>query len=159
MRFAAFLLVLFLAGCVSDGRSLQPGVHDAAAVRAEMGAPAEVLKAPHGGEVWFYPRGRTGRETYRAEIGPDGKLLGVEQVLYEKNFDRIIDGKTTREELRLMLGPPVQEWIGVNGWEIIWDYPYRWAQMPWMLHVGIDQKGVVTSQFRRNDLTAAAERL
>jgi hypothetical protein len=31
--------------------------------------------------------------------------------------------------------------------------------MPWMLHVGIDQKGVVTSQFRRNDLTAAADRL
>ncbi len=160
MRAAALVLLLFLAGCVSDGRSLAPSVHDAAAVRAEMGAPAEVLKAPHGGEVWFYPRGRVGRETWRAEIGPDGKLVReVEQVLDEKNFDRILDGKTTREELRLMLGPPVQEWIGVNGWEIIWDYPYRWAQMPWMLHVGIDQKGVVTSQFRRNDLNAAAERL
>ena len=160
MRAPALALLLFLAGCVSDGRSLAPRVHDAAAVRAEMGAPAEVLKAPHGGEVWFYPRGRTGRETWRAEIGPDGKLVReVEQVLDEKNFDRILDGKTTREELRLMLGPPVQEWIGVNGWEIIWDYPYRWAQMPWMLHVGIDQKGVVTSQFRRNDLNAAADRI
>ena len=160
MKAAALVLLLFLAGCVSDGRSLAPSVHDAAAVRAEMGAPAEVLKAPHGGEVWFYPRGRVGRETWRAEIGPDGKLVReVEQVLDEKNFDRILDGKTTREELRLMLGPPVQEWIGVNGWEIIWDYPYRWAQMPWMLHVGIDQKGVVTSQFRRNDLNAAADRL
>jgi hypothetical protein len=161
MRIPALLIALAaLAGCVSNGTSLEPGRHDAAAVRAEMGAPAEILKAPHGGEVWFYPRGRVGRETYRAEIGPDGRLVRpVEQVLYEKNFDRIIDGKTTREELRLMLGPPVQEWIGVNGWEVIWDYPYKWAQMPWMLHVGIDQKGVVTSQFRRNDLNAAADRL
>ena len=160
MRVPALALLFLVAACVSDGRSLAPRVHDAAAVRAEMGAPAEVLKAPHGGEVWFYPRGRVGRETWRAEIGLDGKLVrGVEQVLDEKNFDRILDGKTTREELRLMLGPPVQEWIGVNGWEIIWDYPYRWAQMPWMLHVGIDQKGVVTSQFRRNDLNAPAERL
>ena len=160
MRLFTLLAVLALAGCASEGRSLQPGVHDAAAVRAEMGPPAEVLKAPHGGEVWFYPRGRVGRETYRAELGPDGKLVRpVEQVLYEKNFDRIIDGKTTREELRLMLGPPVMEWLSINGWETIWDYPYRWANMPWMLHVGIDQKGVVTSQFRRNDLNDAADRL
>jgi hypothetical protein len=153
-------LIFLLAGCVSDGTRLVPGVADTAAVRADMGAPAETLKAPHGGEVWFYPRGRVGRETYRAEFGPDGKLLRpVEQVLYEKNFDRIIDGKTTREELRLMLGPPVIEWLSANGWETVWDYPYLWASYPWMLHVGIDQKGVVTSQFRRNDLTGAADRL
>lgn len=153
------LVVLLLAGCVSEGRNLRPGVHDAAAVRAEMGAPAEVLKTPEGGEVWFYPRGRTGRQTYRAEIGPDGRFRGVEQVLYEKNFDRIIDGKTTRAELRRMLGPPVQEWLAMNGWETIWDYPYWWGQQAWMLHVGIDQKGVVTSQFRRVDMNDAAERL
>jgi hypothetical protein len=159
MRILVAALGLLAAGCVSEGRSLQPRIDDAAAVRAELGTPAEVVKAPHGGEVWFYPRGRIGRATYRAEIGPDGKLVRpVEQVLHEDNFDRIIAGKTTREELRLMLGPPVQEWVDVRG-EINWDYPYRWAQMPWMLHVGIDQKGVVTGQFRRNDLTASGERL
>jgi hypothetical protein len=147
------LPALLLIGCVSEGRSLKPGVHDAAAVRTEMGAPAEVLGLPGGGEVWFYPYGRSGRLTYRVELGPDGKLRGVEQVLYEQNFDRIIDGKTTREELRRMLGPPNHEWLAMNGWETIWDYHYQWAQQPWVLHVGIDQKGVVTSQFRRSELT------
>jgi hypothetical protein len=146
-----FLIVPFL-GCVSEGRNLKPGVHDAPAVRAEMGAPAEVLGLPGGGEVWFYPYGRSGRLTYRVELGPDGKLRSVEQVLYEQNFDRIIDGKTTREELRRMLGPPNHEWLAMNGWETIWDYSYWWAQQPWVLHVGIDQNGVVTSQFRRTEM-------
>lgn len=100
-------------------RRLQPGVHDAAAVRADMGAPAEVLKAPHGGEI---------------------------------------DGKTTREELRRLLGPPNQEWLALNGWETIWDYRYWWAQQPWILRVGIDQKGVVTSQFRGTELSDSATR-
>jgi len=159
MRAFAFLFVLSLAGCVSDGNRLQPGVHDAPAVRAEMGAPAEVLKAPHGGEIWFYPRGRVGRQTFRVELGPDGKLRDVEQVLYEKNFDRIIDGKTTREELRRMLGPPNDEWLAMNGWETIWDYRYWWVHQPWVLHVGIDQKGVVTSQFRRSEVNDPGERI
>jgi hypothetical protein len=159
MKPALIVVLLVLAGCVSDGRSLQPGVHDAAAVRADMGAPAEILKAPHGGEIWFYPLGRNARVTYRAELGPDGKLRGVEQVLYEQNFDRIIDGKTTREELRRLLGPPNREWLALNGWETIWDYRYWWgAQQPWILRVGIDQKGVVTSQFRGTEQSDSATR-
>ena len=157
MRTPTLALLLLLAGCMSDGRNLQPRVDDAAAVRAEMGEPAEVLKAPHGGEVWFYPLGREGRATYRAEIGPEGKLLRpVEQVLHEWNFDRVIAGKTTREELRLMLGPPVWEWVGANKSELLWDYTYRWVNQRWMLTVGIDQKGVVTGQFRRAEDSAPA---
>lgn len=159
MRSPALLLSLLLAGCATDGNHLKPGVHDAAAVRAEMGQPAEVLKAPHGGEVWFYPRGRVGRETFRAELAPDGKLLNVEQVLYEKNFDRIIDGKTTREELRLLLGPPNHEWLSMNGWETIWDYRYWWVGQQWVVHFGIDQKGVVTGQHRRSEINDPTNRL
>ena len=52
MRTPTVVFLLLLAGCVSNGGSLQPNVADSAAVRAEMGQPAEVLKAPHGGEVW-----------------------------------------------------------------------------------------------------------
>lgn len=149
----AVVLAASVLGCVSDGRGLQPGVHDAAAVRAEMGAPAEVLKAQHGGELWFYPRGRVARQTFRVEFAPDGKLLDIDQVLYERNFDRIIDGKTTREDVRRMLGPPEFEWLAMNGWETNWEYRYLWAQQPWVLFVGLDQKGVVTGQHRRSELS------
>ena len=154
---ALLLVVAALAACVSNGRSLRPGLHDAAAVREEMGRPAEVLKAAHGGEVWFYPRGHVARETYRAEIGPDGKLVReVEQVLHEQNFDRIIDGKTTREELRRMLGPPNAEWLAMNGWETNWEYRYWWASQPWVVYFGLDQRGMVTGQHRRSELSDAS---
>ncbi len=153
MRILAAVLVVLLGGCASDGSRLQAGVDDATAVRAAMGTPKEILRAPHGGEVWFYPRGRIGRETLRAELGPDGKLRQVEQVLNERNFDRIIAGKTTREELRLMLGPPDYEWVAMNGAETNWQYRYSWAQLPWVMTVGIDPKGLVTGQFRGGEYT------
>jgi len=88
---------------VSDGGGLRPGIDDAQAVRFEMGNPALIVPLPSGGEAWFYPRGRVGRQTFRAEIGPDGKLNKVEQVLDERHFDQVIANKTTREELLRML--------------------------------------------------------
>lgn len=159
MRLVALVFAAVLAGCAVDGRRLTPGVSDAAAVRADMGAPAEVLKAVHGGEIWFYPRGRIGRETFRVELAPDGKLLKVEQVLHEWNFDRIIAGKTTRQELREMLGPPNIEWLAMNGWETNWEYRYRWAQQEWVVTFGIDQKGIVTGQHRRSEVNDSTQRI
>jgi hypothetical protein len=159
MRAIVLLSAFLLAACVSDGTSLQPGISDAAAVRAAMGQPAEVLKTVQGGEVWFYPRGRVGRQTFRAELAPDGRLQDVEQVLHEWNFDRVIAGKTTREELRRLLGPPEMEWLAMNGWETIWDYHYTWAGQPWVVHFGIDQKGVVTGQHRRSEINDPGNRL
>lgn len=154
------LLAIFLAACVSDGRSLRPGVADAAAVRAEMGAPAEILALPEGGEAWFYPRGRVGRQTFRAEIGADGRLRKLEQVLDEPHFDQVIAFKTTREELRRMFGPPNNEWRGSLSDQIIWDYRYNWgAQHPWLVRFGIDDNGLVTGQVRVSEESGPNDRM
>ena len=142
---------IFLAGCAADGRNLRPGVSDAAAVRSDMGTPAEVLKLADGGEAWFYPRGRVGRQTYRAELGPDQRLRNVEQVLDEPHFARIVPGKSTREDVRQLLGPPEQEYRSYS--ETIWQYPYLWTpDFPHRLNVGIGADGVVTGLARLSDL-------
>lgn len=144
------LLALALAGCASDGRNLRPGVSDAAAVRVDMGAPAEVVKLPQGGEVWFYPKG-LGRQTFRVEFGPDGKVRTVAQVLDEYNFDRIARGITT-DELHLMLGPPWRVWQ--SGTETVWEYKYDWGlNRPWTLYVGVGPDNRVTGQFRHQELS------
>ena len=159
MRRLRWLFFVLLAGCVSNGASLRPGVDNAPAVRAEMGRPAEVVGAPGGGEYWFYPRGREARETYRVAIGPDGRFRDVEQVLYEENFDRIVDGKSTREDVRRLIGPPNVEWRAMNGWETNWEYRYWWGGQPWLLTVGLDQKGVVSGQSRTTEhFTPGGER-
>ena len=151
-RILVSALVLFLAGCVSDGRGLRAG-DDAAAVRAEMGTPALVVALPEGGEAWFYPRGRVGRQTFRAELGPDGKLRKVEQVLDEPHFDQVLANKTTREELLRMLGPPVYELHGSLSKTTDWEYTYYWgAAQPWLVRFGIDENGIVNGQIRISEM-------
>ncbi|HYX65774.1 MAG TPA: hypothetical protein VE935_16270 [Burkholderiales bacterium] len=143
----AFALAALLAGCVSDGRSLRPG-DDASAVRADMGTPALVAPLADGGQAWFYPRGRVGRQTFRAELGPDSKLRKVEQVLDEPHFDQVIANKTTREELLRMFGPPVYEMHGSLSRTTDWEYTYYWYAHPWLVSFGIDENGIVTGQTR-----------
>ena len=145
-----WLLVLLLAGCVSDGRNLRPGA-DEAAVRAEMGRPAEIVALPQGGEAWFYPRGRVGRQTFRAEFGADGRLVGIEQVLDEEHFDRIVDNRTTAEEARRLIGPPNYVYPVMGGSQV-WEYKYLWgAQQPFALRMGV-KDGIVTGQARVSEL-------
>ena len=151
-RGFALLLTLFLAACISDGRSLRSGA-DADAVRADMGTPALVVPLSDGGQAWFYPRGRVGRQTFRAELGPDGRLRKVEQVLDEAHFDQVIANKTTREELLRMLGPPVYEIHGSLSRTTDWEYTYYWgAAQPWLVRFGIDENGIVNGQIRISEL-------
>jgi len=150
MQRLFLIAVLLLAGCVSDGRGLRPG-DDEAAVRSEMGKPGEVVALPQGGEAWFYPRGFVGRQTFRAEFGADGRLVGVEQVLDEAHFDRLVDNKTTAEEARRIIGPPNFIYTVMGGSQV-WEYKYYWgAQQPWALRVGV-KDGIVTGQARVSEL-------
>jgi len=150
MQRGFLIFVLLLAGCVSDGRGLRPGA-DEAAVRAEMGKPAEIVALAQGGEAWFYPRGRVGRQTFRAEIGADGRLKGIEQVLDEAHFDRLVDNQTTAEEARRIIGPPNYIYPVMGGSQV-WEYKYYWgAQQPWALRVGV-KDGIVTGQARVSEL-------
>jgi hypothetical protein len=147
MKPGWLVLAVLLAACVSDGRSLKRGEADARAVRAEMGEPAQVLKAAHGGEVWFYPRGIAARETFRVELDSGGRLVGIEQVLDDRRFDRIVGGRTTRAEVLDLIGPP--QFALADG--TIWEYHYRWAQEPWCISVSFDQAGVVSGVHRRSE--------
>ena len=147
----AFLLLVavFLAGCAANGVNLKPGVSDAAAVRADMGLPAETVALPDGGQAWFYPRGL--RTTYRVELGPDDRVRSVAQVLEESVFDRIVNGKTTRDELHAMLGSPYYVWR-TRPSETLWEYRYNWGMDdPWTLYVSIGPDGIVTGQARYHE--------
>jgi hypothetical protein len=142
-------LAALLSGCAGY-RNLQPGA-DASAVRAQMGAPKEVVKLADGGEAWFYPGGRVERQTYRAELGADGRLRKVEQVLDEQHFAQIVPGKSTGEDVRRLIGPPEQVYRGYN--ETIWQYHYRWTpDSPYRLTVGFGGDGVVTGVARLTEL-------
>jgi hypothetical protein len=155
MKRALVVAGIFLAGCAADGRHLRPGVSDAAAVRAQMGTPALGVLLPGGGDAWFYPRGRVARQTYRAELGADGRVRSVEQVLDDAHFNRIVAGKSTRDDVRRLIGPADQEYRG-NA-ETVLQYHYFWVpDSPWAVHVGIGDDGIVTGLARLSELDAGS---
>ena len=101
-KLLAVLAVVLLAGCAAySGRGLQPGKATAADVTALMGAPGMEVKRPNG-ETWLYfPRNYWGRVTYVAALGPDGRLIGVEQRLTYDNIHSIKKDQRI-EDVRLL---------------------------------------------------------
>jgi len=118
--------VLFLGACASyDGRGLQPGQSAVSEVEQRMGAPAMRWKEPDGSELLAYPRGPAGYHTYMARIGPDGRLVSLENVLDMKHFALVRQGMSQDEVLRV-LGPPYPGWTVYFKArdELAWEWRY-----------------------------------
>lgn len=123
--FAA-IVVLLLAGCASfDGRGLVPGQSTERDVEALMGVPAERMKMPEGDTVLYYPRQPTGRMMYAVRIAPDGVMRSREQLLTEQNIARLLRDSTTREQARVIVGPPWKTSRLERQERDVWEY-YMW---------------------------------
>src|SRR5947207_15809047 len=70
---------LFAAGCANFA-AIEPGA-SAQQIETLAGAPANVWKNADGSEVWEYPRGPIGVETYMVTMGPDREVREVRQEL------------------------------------------------------------------------------
>lgn len=120
------LLTLFLGACAAyDGRGL-PGEHATRAeVEARMGPPALAWTNPDGSQQLAYPRGPAGVHTFMAEIGPDGRLKSLRNVLDSSHFARIVPGLSQDEVLHL-IGPPVPGWTVTfpRRDELVWEWRY-----------------------------------
>ncbi len=136
---AVLLLVpaLFTAGCTSFS-AVNPGA-SVREVETTMGAPASVWKNADGSEVWEYPRGPLGVETYMVTLGSDRAVREVRQVLSEEYISKLHVGMS-RDEVRRLLGRPRD--IGFSGAndEEIWSWRYRdWGVRNMELYVQFDR--------------------
>jgi hypothetical protein len=126
MRLSKTLLWLscigLLGGCAT-GHSLVLGQSTEADVRAQMGAPGETRVEADGDRVWEYAKGPEGFYTYMVRMGPDGRVKEVTQVLTEERLARIVPAKTTRSEVRRLLGRPSYE--DVYGAGLTWSWRYK----------------------------------
>ena len=131
------LPTLFAAGCASFS-SINPGA-SAQQVETLVGAPASVWKNPDGSEVWEYPRGPLGVETYMVTLGSDRAVREVRQVLNDETIAKLQVGMS-REEVRRMIGKP--RYIGFSDYtdEEIWSWRYRaWRVRTMDLYVQFDR--------------------
>src|SRR5258708_21966329 len=117
-----FALASSLASCanftgVSSGMPAQQ-------VQAKLGAPETVRKNADGSEVWEYPGGPLGRETYMVTLGSDRAVREVHQVLNDEYFSRVHPGMS-RDEVRRLLGKPRDIVLCGPSDDDVWSWRYH----------------------------------
>jgi hypothetical protein len=129
--------LLLLSACAGYGPGdLKPGAA-ATDVIARMGPPTDQRARSDGGRSIEYARGPMGKHTYRIEVDASGRVLSVEQLLTEANFESLQIG-AAREAVREQLGRPSEKRVGWRGVGEVWSYRYealfcRWFQV-WLVN-------------------------
>jgi len=149
-RILALLsLAVLLAGCAGPA-SLSSGT-PAPQVQARMGAPESVTKNPDGSEVWAYPQGPLGRQTYMVTLGPDRSVRDVRQVLSEEFFSGVHSGMS-RDDVRKLLGKPGEVSFFEARNEEVWSWRYQ-EQNPMYFNVLFDRSaGTVRTTQRLEEI-------
>lgn len=124
-RPAAMLCACILAGCaaMTPPQAGQPQ----AAVLAHWGAPSGRYALADGAERLEYASGPFGRMTWMVDVGRDGRVQAVQQVLNEAHFAdfaaRVVG--LSPAQVLLELGRPAERrqlgWLGGALWS--WRYP------------------------------------
>jgi len=80
---------------------------------------------PDGSVQLAYPRGPMGYHTYMVQIGSDGKLRQIENVMDQKYYSRIHPGMT-KDEVLYILGPSFTGWTTYSKArdELIWEWRF-----------------------------------
>jgi hypothetical protein len=121
--FITTFSVLLLAACASySGRGLKPGEAQLADVLRVMGDPAMQWQDPDGSRQLAYTRDLY---TFMVDIGPDGTLQRIKNIMNMKTFSRIQPDMTKDQVLRI-LGPsypPETAYFKARD-ELVWEWRY-----------------------------------
>ena len=124
MRALKSILTAFLlfACAAYDGRGLTPGKSQLEDVLRTMGTPAMQWQEPDGSRQLAYPRGM---HTFMVNIGADGSMQKIENIMNMKTFRRIQPGMTKNQVLRI-LGPsdPAGTAYYQRRDELVWEWRY-----------------------------------
>ena len=120
------LSALLLGACAAyNGHGLKPGDDRLENVLQAMGQPAMRWQDADGSVQFAYPRGPMGFHTFMVQIGPDGKLRQIEDVMDQKSFARIQPGMN-KEQVLHILGPSYPGWTAYFKArdELVWEWRY-----------------------------------
>lgn len=115
--------LLALAGCDRASR-LEEGVSTEVEVRKEFGEPVTVTVSPDGTRTLDYPRQPEGWTNYVIQIGPDGKMSSLRQLLHPGNFARVQPGMG-REQVRQLLGRTARTTRYALKDEEVWEWRFK----------------------------------
>ena len=103
---------------------LEEGVSTEVDVRKQFGDPVTVTVQPDGSRTMDYPRQPEGWTNYVIQIGPDGKVSSLRQLLNPDNFAKVQPG-ATRQQVRDRLGRPAKTTTYALKNEEVWDWRFK----------------------------------
>jgi hypothetical protein len=121
-RTAALLALVVLPAACANFSAVSPG-DSTQDVEARVGPPGSVWKNADGSEVWEYPMGPSGVQTFMIDIGTDQAVQAVHQVLREEYFAKVVAGMS-RDEVHRLLGRPKEVWYFPARDEEVWVWRY-----------------------------------
>ena len=138
-----------LAGCANF--AALPAGTPSQQVRAKLSAPGTVWKNSDGSEVWEYPYGPLGRQTFMVTLGADRAVREVHQVLSDEYFSKVRAGMS-RDEVRRLLGAPGEIAVFDTRGEEAWSWRYQ-EQNPMLFNVLFDRAaGTVRTTLRIEEI-------
>lgn len=118
-------LLLALGGCDPQRvAQLEEGVSTEVQVREQFGDPVTVTIGPDGTRTLDYPRQPEGWTNYVIQIGPDGKMSSLRQLLHADNFARVQPG-LSQQQVRDLLGRPARTQRYDLKQEEVWDWRFK----------------------------------
>ena len=154
MRLATIALTVLLAGgCATtlSGDGLLPGKSTEAEVLAKMGRPSLALDLPEGGRALYYTRLPWDLDTHVASIGTNGVLREYGPRFNWETMRGVRPGMT-KEQVRRLLGPPLEVTRLLRRDREVWEYPWRHAVREGrVLFVQFDGEGMVREAIERHD--------
>lgn len=152
--FAIYLLgmlLLVLAGCDPQRVArLEEGVATEVDVRKQFGDPVTVTVAADGTRTLEYPRQPEGWTNYVIQIGPDGKMSSLRQLLNEDNFAQVQPGQTM-QQVRERLGRPAEQKKFDLRNEEVWSWRYKPVNESKLFSVTFGADGKVLSSGKFDD--------
>jgi outer membrane protein assembly factor BamE (lipoprotein component of BamABCDE complex) len=124
LTFVAVLAAALLAAGCDRVDKLEEGVSTEVEIRKQFGDPVTVTVSPDGTRTLDYPRQPEGWTNYVIQIGPDGKMSSLRQLLNPDNFARVKSG-LSRDEVRRLLGRPAKMVRYDLKNEEVWDWRFK----------------------------------
>jgi hypothetical protein len=107
-RLTAVVVLLpcmVVAGCANPG-GIVPQQSTSLEALARGGMPTDIRFDRDGQELWEYATGPAGFHTWLLRLGPDGQIKEVMQLVNEERLLAIVPQKTTKQDVRHLLGRP-----------------------------------------------------
>ena len=152
IRIALLASALLLTACDPQRvEKLEEGVATEVDVRKQFGDPVTVTVLPNGTRTLEYPRQPEGWTNYVIQIGPDGKMSSLRQLLNPDNFARVKPG-LGKQQVRDLLGRPAKTTPYALKNEEVWDWRFKAnGQESKLFSVTFDAAGLVTATATADD--------